>query len=94
MNRLEKIIAVGLMASTLAPGCSSFKKFFHKEEPIQIEHTIKSMPLEIFIKIYGRVHGVGFRYSAKRIAQKLALTGTVRNASDGTVEIIAQGQKP
>ena len=40
------------MASTLDSGCSSFKKFFHKEEPIQIEHTIKSMPLEKFLKDY------------------------------------------
>jgi len=31
------------------------------------------------IKIFGRVHGVGFRYSAKQRADKLGLTGLARN---------------
>lgn len=48
---------------------------------------------EVFIKIYGAVQGVGFRYYAERIAANLNLTGYVKNASDGTVEIFAQGNK-
>ena len=39
----------------------------------------------------GRVQGVGFRFTAHRIAQRFHLTGWVRNAMDGTVEMIAQG---
>jgi acylphosphatase len=34
---------------------------------------------------------VGFRYSAKREAQALGLTGWVRNADDGDVETWAEG---
>ena len=40
----------------------------------------------------GRVQGVGFRFTAHRIAKRCQLTGFVRNLSDGTVEMLAQGQ--
>lgn len=40
---------------------------------------------------YGRVQGVGFRYSARYIANALMLTGWVRNKWDGSVEMEVQG---
>jgi acylphosphatase len=39
----------------------------------------------------GRVQGVGFRFTAHRMAQRHQLAGFVRNLSDGTVEMLAQG---
>ena len=39
------------------------------------------------ISVYGRVHGVGFRYSVLNKAKELGFLGTVRNTHDG-VEII------
>lgn len=39
----------------------------------------------------GRVQGVGFRFTARRIAQRYELSGFVRNLPDGTVEMFAQG---
>ncbi len=39
----------------------------------------------------GRVQGVGFRFTAHRIADRHQLTGFVRNVPDGTVEMFAQG---
>jgi acylphosphatase len=39
----------------------------------------------------GRVQGVGFRYTAHRMAHRHKLTGFVRNMWDGTVEMLAQG---
>jgi acylphosphatase len=39
----------------------------------------------------GRVQGVGFRFTAHRIAARHQLTGYVRNMPDGTVEMLAQG---
>jgi acylphosphatase len=39
----------------------------------------------------GRVQGVGFRYTARRIAGQHAVTGFVRNLDDGRVELVAEG---
>ena len=39
----------------------------------------------------GHVQGVGFRFTAHRIASRYQLAGFVRNLSDGTVEMLAQG---
>ncbi|MBW8883880.1 MAG: acylphosphatase [Planctomycetia bacterium] len=39
----------------------------------------------------GRVQDVGFRYTARRIAQQHAVTGFVRNLDDGRVELVAEG---
>ena len=41
----------------------------------------------------GYVQGVGFRYTARMLASRFAVTGWVRNLSDGTVELEAQGDK-
>jgi acylphosphatase len=41
--------------------------------------------------VSGRVQGVGFRYFARRIAEAFDIGGSVRNRSDGTVEIVASG---
>lgn len=38
----------------------------------------------------GRVQGVGFRYSTKRIASGFDVTGWVKNLPDGRVELLAQ----
>jgi len=45
----------------------------------------------IHIIVTGIVQGVGFRHYAGREAEKLHLTGSVRNKADGSVEIEAQG---
>ena len=39
----------------------------------------------------GRVQGVGFRYTTKKVAAGFELTGTIRNLPDGRVELIAEG---
>lgn len=49
--------------------------------------------MKLTIKIYGRVQGVGFRFEAKEIAQKLNLVGLARNEKDGSVYIEVYGLK-
>lgn len=43
------------------------------------------------IHIRGYVQGVGFRWSAAREAKNLGITGYVKNMSDGSVYIEAEG---
>lgn len=42
--------------------------------------------------VRGRVQGVGYRASTQREAQRLGLTGWVRNLPDDTVEFVAEGE--
>jgi acylphosphatase len=39
----------------------------------------------------GRVQGVGFRYTAQRLAERYPVAGYVRNVSNGDVELLAEG---
>lgn len=41
---------------------------------------------------HGRVQGVGFRYTAYKVADSLGLTGYVTNKYNGTVEMEVQGE--
>jgi len=39
----------------------------------------------------GTVQGVGFRYTAERMARRFPVSGFVRNLPDGRVEVVAEG---
>ncbi|WP_018331541.1 acylphosphatase [Actinomycetospora chiangmaiensis] len=41
--------------------------------------------------VHGTVQGVFFRASAEQEARRLGVAGWVRNRSDGTVEMVAEG---
>jgi len=41
----------------------------------------------------GWVQGVGFRFTAERVADSLGLTGWVKNLNDGRVEIVCEGNE-
>ncbi|NOR81244.1 MAG: acylphosphatase [Methyloprofundus sp.] len=45
------------------------------------------------IIIEGRVQGVSFRFYTQKTAKQLNITGTIRNHSDGYVEIQATGEQ-
>ncbi len=54
------------------------------------------MPQEALVRctvLYsGRVQGVGFRFTAYRIARQYQVSGFVRNLPDGRVELVAEGR--
>lgn len=43
--------------------------------------------------IHGLVQGVGFRYFAYKTAEKYSIFGYAKNLYDGTVEVVASGDK-
>lgn len=57
-----------------------------------MEHSVKDV-YEMHAIVKGHVQGVGFRAMTRYYARGLELTGSVRNLSDGTVEIYAHGSK-
>ncbi len=46
-----------------------------------------------FYRFFGRVQGVGFRYTAYYAAKSLGCTGYVRNEYDGSVTMEIQGSE-
>jgi len=45
------------------------------------------------VTVHGIVQGVFFRHHAKLEADRLGVTGTVSNAPDGTVAVVAEGPR-
>ena len=45
------------------------------------------------VTFFGRVQGVGFRYSACRVAGGYDVAGYVRNCPDGSVECLVEGEE-
>jgi acylphosphatase len=54
---------------------------------------MESAPQARRFLVRGRVQGVGFRWFVEREAHILKIAGWVRNNSDGTVEVLAQGTR-
>ena len=54
--------------------------------------TEKAVDARRFV-VRGRVQGVGFRWFVEREAHILGIAGWVRNNSDGSVEVLAQGTR-
>ena len=48
---------------------------------------------QVRIKVTGSVQGVFYRANTQEQAQSLGITGWVRNESDGSVSILAQGDE-
>jgi len=47
----------------------------------------------IHVKIFGKVQGVGFRFSTKMMAKTLGIKGWIRNCEDGSVEAVFEGKE-
>ena len=50
-------------------------------------------PVQIEVIYTGRVQGVGFRFNAQHIARGFDVRGEVRNLPNGTVQLLAEGER-
>lgn len=48
---------------------------------------------QLHVRVTGVVQGVGFRWFVRERARRLGLAGWVRNLSDGSVEVLAAGDR-
>jgi len=55
------------------------------------EHSRSKRAISAVVR--GRVQGVGYRFTTQRVGQRLGLAGWVRNESDGSVSVRAQGDE-
>jgi len=51
------------------------------------------MKKRIHVYYSGTVQGVGFRFTAERVANSLGLDGWVKNLNDGRVEVVCEGDE-
>jgi acylphosphatase len=47
----------------------------------------------VHVRLSGRVQGVGFRWYCVQRANGLGVTGWVKNRGDGSVEVLAEGDR-
>lgn len=74
-------------------GSMFFKRNKKPAEPVRVltEEEMKNL-VRMHIVFHGQVQGVGFRFKAMQAADKLGITGWVKNDNDnGTVVMEAQG---
>ncbi len=50
-------------------------------------------PQRITVRYEGRVQGIGFRYTAASLARERQVSGWVKNESDGSVSLVAEGSE-
>lgn len=55
--------------------------------------SVKEEKKRIHVYYSGTVQGVGFRFTAEKIAAGLGLSGWVKNLPDGRVEMVCEGQE-
>jgi len=51
------------------------------------------MQKRLHAEFSGCVQGVGFRFTAERLARRFPVTGFVRNLANGKVELVAEGEE-
>jgi acylphosphatase len=62
-------------------------------ERIPVSGGTPGEPVRLTAWVSGRVQGVGFRWWTRSRALELGLAGWARNAPDGRVEVVAEGDR-
>ena len=88
---------VAQLASALGSGPRGRRFKSVRPDHLSRDHSMAKKILtnkRLHLYYSGSVQGIGFRYTAQRIAESLKLTGWVRNLSDGRVEVTVEGSEP
>jgi len=71
--------------------------FFRKEIGLKVNLgyavVMSTDCFRLNVKFTGRVQGVGFRWNVKDVSTGNSVTGYVKNLSDGSVEMLAEGEE-
>ncbi len=67
-------------------------KYESKTAVYQEEEQLSARECRLFL-IEGRVQGVLFRESTRRVAHPLGITGYAKNMADGSVQVLACGEQ-
>jgi len=51
------------------------------------------MKQRVIVRYEGRVQGVGFRFTVVNLAQRMDVTGWIKNDFDGSVLMVAEGEE-
>jgi len=62
-------------------------------EPTGSRQTAGVSVVRVRVVVEGRVQGVFYRDSCRREATRLGVRGSVRNRPDGSVEVVAEGER-
>ncbi len=57
------------------------------------DRVVTISPMRFELTFHGRVQGVGFRAVAHELANEHGVTGWIRNEADGTVHLVAEGER-
>lgn len=85
MNRFQAVCLKSVHAD---------RRLRHTEKARRVEKKGEQMGKNVraHVIITGRVQGVFFRDETRRAAKKIGVSGWVRNAPDGTVEAVFEGE--
>ena len=64
-----------------------------RAEPARLLLEMDSQKASLKARVIGRVQGVGFRFFTERVAEEMGVSGYVMNCTDGSVEVMAEGER-
>jgi acylphosphatase len=90
-NSLQMPAGYGFIPAVKTGGGVKFLLTKGRLWQIVVDRAVNRKRMQVFYT--GKVQGVGFRYTVKTVSTGFDVTGTVRNLSDGRVELVAEGKR-